>query len=301
LGGEPAEKMTKNSPYIKKFILIPEGGNITVDTLPAFIETTAKAYECDKVLNMVGCFENSILIHPSQPEYNWPKKERIARCNVNCYDYAFKHAGYPEVTGKIGELYFNPEEEAKIKKEIDDIRGKDGFVILWGLAGTGSEKTWPWYGYAWSDLVMKYKNVKIISTGDKPCEILELVTKHPRQIKKSGKWSMMESMIAAKYVDLVVTPNTGLIHAAGCFDTPKICILSHCTIEQITKYFKNDYSIEADIDKAPCAPCFRLIYDAGIQCPIDEEVSGSCLCMALGQSRERVMTRITEVIDKCQK
>jgi ADP-heptose:LPS heptosyltransferase len=50
-------------------------------------------------------------------------------------------------------------------------------------------------------------------------------------------------MALTKFVDLVISPDTGVLHASGCYDTPKIGLLGHTTIENITKYFKNDYSI----------------------------------------------------------
>ena len=42
-------------------------------------------------------------------------------------------------------------------------------------------------------------------------------------------------MILTKLVDLVISPDTGVLHASGAFDTPKIGLLGHTTIENITK------------------------------------------------------------------
>lgn len=295
-GGEAAEVLAKRNPYIDKFIMYKEN-TVVMDKLDDLLKETAKAYECDKIIDMSQSLENALLRHPNQPEYNDTKAERIATCDKNVYDYAFVHAGYPDIKGKRPELYPDPVEEANMKKQIQDIRGKDGFVVLWGLAGSGSNKAYPYYFPVWNDLICKYKNVKIVSVGDEACRILEVaMKKHPRYFPKSGIWKMTESMIATKYVDLLVSPDTGLFHASGCFDTKKLCILGHGTINHISKYFKNDYSIEADLEKAPCSPCFHLVY-SNWQCPCDEE-TGAPICISLGQPRERLTNKICSIIDE---
>ncbi len=95
-------------------------------------------------------------------------------------------------------------------------------------------------------------------------------------------------------VDLVVSPDTGVLHASGAFGTPKIGLLGHTSIENITKHFINDYSIEST---ASCAPCFRLIYDHVAQCPVDMDTTGAW-CQAVGIPAETLVDRIEKVIDK---
>ena len=279
------------------FILYKEN-TVTIDKLEEFIQSIKTAYECDRVIDFTGSLENSLLRHPNQPEYNDTKEERMKTCNKNVYDFAYSWAGYSEIKGRVGELYFDVEEEKKIKEQIDNIRGKNGFVILWALAGSGGNKAYPYYSAIWNELICKYKNVKIVSVGDETCRILEVAIKeHSRYIPKSGKWKMIESMIASKYVDLVVCPDTGIHHSAICFNTKILCILGHCTKEHVCKYSKNDYSLESDTDKAPCSPCFRLVYSPYWQCSIESE-TGTPICMTLGQPKERIIKTICGIIDE---
>src|SRR5262249_12712882 len=83
---------------------------------------------------------------------------------------------------------------------------------------------------------------------------------HPQLSCKAGEWSIRQSLIATKMVDLVVGPETMITNASGCFDTPKIVLLSHSSKENLTKYWKNDYSLEPDVENAPCYPCHQLHY-----------------------------------------
>ena len=110
----------------------------------------------------------------------------------------------------------------------------------------------------------------------------------------SGIWSIRDSLLVTKYVDLVISPDTGILHGAGCFDTPKIGLLTSTSKENITKYFKNDYSLESTVE---CSPCFRIIDLPEIQCPMSKETLGACECMASGMPAERVYDRICEVIN----
>jgi ADP-heptose:LPS heptosyltransferase len=64
-------------------------------------------------------------------------------------------------------------------------------------------------------------------------------------------------MLMCNYVDLVISPESGILNAAGCYETPKIGLLTHSNKQNLTSTFLNDYSIQADIS---CSPCHRMIY-----------------------------------------
>lgn len=98
----------------------------------------------------------------------------------------------------------------------------------------------------------------VITVGDTTASLMEFP--HPQLIGKAGVWSIRESLIGAKYADLVMGPETMVTNASGCFETPKIVFLSHSTKNALTKYFINDYSLEPDSTTAPCWPCFQLHY-----------------------------------------
>ena len=170
------------------------------------------------------------------------------------------------------------------------------FNIIWQLSGSGRQKVYPWADYVMGEVLKNIDNVHFITLGDTNCQLLEcLIDKDITNL--SGKISVRVAMCMTQYVDLVVSPDTGMLHASGCYETPKIGLLGHTTKENITKYFKNDYSIEAD---CPCAPCFRLIYNHDIQCPV-EFLTRAAWCMAEGLPPEKVYERIASVITERRK
>jgi len=290
---ERGVEILANNPFIDK--LIPYVSNsIAPDKLDEFWSATAKAYEWDKTINLSESIECRLALSPTDPRYNLSKEERKKECDINYYDYTFTHAGYSGVTGKHGELFFEKKADDEMFDYIHGLKNLNGFVVVWGLSGSGRNKTYPWTTYVQAAVLDKYPNAKIITVGDQNCQVLELGYDNDRIIRKSGIWDMGTAMLATKHCDLVVSPDTGLLHAAGCYPTPKIGLLGHTTIENITKTFENDYSIEAKCD---CAPCFRLIYNGDVQCPFDS-IAHTCLCMSQGLPMERVRDHIFSVIDK---
>lgn len=238
----------------------------------------------DYYVNFSESIECNLALHPTDPSYNYSKQERAERCNRNYYDVSNEWA-HLSGCDKRPSLQFDKETEKKAKKYI-----KKGFNVLWCLSGSGHNKTYPWTDYIIGDMLKNYPDTHILFVGNDRCQLLQ--TYHDKRITNlSGELDIKTSMCLTKHVDLVISPDTGILHASGCFSTPKIGLLGHTTKENITKYFENDYSIEADCS---CAPCFRLIYDFNIQCPI-EPVTHAAWCQAVGLRPERVYEQYEKV------
>jgi len=261
--------------------------SVPIDKLNEHWKKVKEKIKPDWFCNFTESIECNVALHPIQPMYIYPKEERYERCNRNYYDVTEEWAGL-EGCDKIPSLYFTKTEKEDAKYIL-----KDGKInILWAMSGSGRQKVYPWVDYVMGELFLKYKEkIHIITIGDEKCQLLEsLIDRNITNL--SGKITMRMSMCLTGLVDLVISPDTGVLHASGCYETPKIALLGHTTGENITKYFKNAYPIEAN---CACAPCFRLIYDHGIQCPV-EPVTKAAWCMAEGISPEIVFNKIDEVI-----
>jgi ADP-heptose:LPS heptosyltransferase len=293
LGSEQAQDILKNNPNIDKFIYHKKD-SIENSELGNYFKRIAKENECDKLIDLCESLEARLVLSPDYPHWNWTKEERKAYCNKNYYEYAFEHAkiDLPKQPSYIPEMFFDSEEEEFIIRIRKQFLGKK--IIMWGLSGSSRQKTYPYVPYIVADILKEFKNVIIILVGGETCKILECgLPNHPRILKKSGEFSIRQSILMAKYSDLVISPDTGFLHGAGCWKTPKIGLLTHTTIENITKHFENDYSLESE---AVCAPCFRLISEAGIQCPT-EKLTEACICMSKdGMKPERVLEQIRKVL-----
>lgn len=280
---ERGKQVFQHCPHIDEFIL--EDKDIPLDKLEEYWKGIEDKVKPDLCINFSESIECNCALHPINPEYIYPKKERYQRGNRNYYDVCSEWA---KIDGcqKTPEIFLSKEDEDKARSYIKE--GK--FNILWALSGSGKQKVYPWVEYVVAQLLKDYTDIHIITVGDYKCKLLETFPSES-VTNLSGEVSMTVSMALTKFVNLVISPDTGVLHASGCFDTPKIGLLGHTTIENITKYFVNDYSIEAQCD---CAPCFRLIYDHDIQCPVDV-VTRACWCMSKGIPPEVVYERVKQV------
>lgn len=238
----------------------------------------------DYYINLCESIEVNIALHPKDKErYDLPKEERIKICNKNYYEETFRIAGIEPVDFRP-HIHFSKAQSKAAKSFIK----KDKFNVLVALMGSGHNKFFPWT----QKIIDKVngKDWNVITVGDMRSVLVEESFETPI-VRLAGKIPMMLSMALTKYVDCVIAPDTGLLHASGCYSTPKIGILGHTTKENITKHFVNDYSIEAEVF---CAPCMRLIYDYTAQCPIDP-ATGAAMCMGSGVHPQLVIDRILEV------
>lgn len=303
LGSEQAQAILENNPNIDKFILHVRD-SIASNKLEEYFEATAKANECDKVIDLCESIEVNLCLSPSQPAYNYPKYERMAICNKNYYAETFRIAanklGFGEtweykMPNLNPEMFFTEQEEKFI---MDDIRTPymAKKKILWGLSGSSRQKTYP--PAQMLEVIKAFPEYIHITVGDEVCRLLEWpftkVKGFDNVIPRAGKYTMRESLLASKYVDLVIAPDTGLLHGSGCFDTPKIGLLTNTTIENITKHFKNDYSLESK--GVACSPCFHLVYKSDAQAQLDSD-DMTPLCISMGMGANRLIKRIKEVLD----
>jgi len=240
----------KYNPYIDEFLLQEEGSILDTD-LDGYWETISKDY--DKFVNLHGVVEGGLLKVEGSEEYFWPDKKRREKCNKNYFDALLERAGYLNIKGRLPELYFSDDEEKYAN--LFRLKFFDKFLVIWALAGSSFHKVYPWTEHTAVEFMRRHKDAIIITVGDEMCKMLEWT--HPQTINKAGIWDIRQSFIMTKYVDLVIGPETGVLNAAGCFDTPKICLLTHSSKQNLTKYWKNDYSIQSPVE---CSPCHRLIY-----------------------------------------
>ena len=300
-------QVLKNNPYIEK-IIEQKTDSVPINQLADHIEWLRKKNHCDRIVDFSESIEVSLSQHPRGPNYKLPKAERFARFNRNFYEFSFEWATSKldgmkiESESYIPELFFD-------NGEIDRAKGylqPEKYNVLFGMSGSGHNKCWPYSKTLSEQIVEQFPDVHIITVGDDRCQLIEPQVEG-RITNLSGKCSMRESMALTSLVDLVISPDTGLLHASGCYDTPKIALLGHNTHECISKHFKNAYPIESNPNLAQCSPCFFLIYDMKNQCPIDTErgnydvPSHGAMCMSRGIPQDVVFRKFQEIYAESKK
>jgi ADP-heptose:LPS heptosyltransferase len=265
---ERAGMVIKNNPYIDA--LMPHDESIPNSELGKHWKKISQGY--DKFINLSESVERKFLFVSWDKEYNLPVKERrLMAGGINYYQYALGLGGYTDVDSPRPELF--PSQTEREWCLDFRLRHANDFLIMWNLSGSSPHKAWMQADQCAQMLYDNFADIQTITTGGEFCRLLEF--DHPRNLKRCGEdgWHVRVSMLMTKYVDLVISPESAILNAAGCYDTPKIGLLTHSNKKNLTDTFLNDHSIQADIE---CSPCHRMVYpdDLRNSCPLAYDDQG---------------------------
>ena len=265
---ERAWQIVKHDPNIDAVVFYTRPEN---DPSPKWEQVDKIKDQYDDVINLSGHLEEKLLVTKGRPAWNWEHHKRHNACNLN---YVENHLAMVEhlEESTAPELFFTPLEHSEAKRFMKKYRGK--FLVMWLLAGSAFHKIYPFQEFVARKLMDTYPEIHIHTHGGGIESFLEW--NHPKTKNYSGKWPIRKSMIMTKYVQCVVGTETGVMNAASCFDTPKVLMLSHSSVENLSRDWQNTHNIEA-LDVA-CHPCHKLAFDLE-DCPLDHELK-SPLCMA---------------------
>jgi len=258
----------KNDPHIDSFF-VQGKDQVPNNELPLFWNKQAEKY--DKFINLSESVEGTFLAIPGRSQHTWPYKLRNEMLNKNYLEFAHLMADVPF---KDEQRFYPSKDELKCAQKQKDELGR---CVFWILSGSSVHKTWPYLDQAIARILITYPEIKIILTGDEVCQILEMGwEKEERVIKTSGKWGIRRSLTFAKFADIIIGPETGILSAVSNLSMPKIIMLSHSSVENLTKHWVNTVSLmpmECD-----CYPCHMMHYGFD-HCRRDSE-TGVAKCQA---------------------
>jgi ADP-heptose:LPS heptosyltransferase/predicted SAM-dependent methyltransferase len=229
----------------------------------------------DRFINLSSSVEDSLLPRPGTPAHQWPQAVRHKYLNRNYLEFTAELAEVPYKS----EARFYPSKEEETRAfallRADD-PGHAAFNILWALSGSSVHKFYPWQDVVITEILAEFPEARFILTGDEACQILEMGwEKHERVLCTSGKMPIRDVLTVARYADVVIGPETGVLNAVA-FEpmVAKVIMLSHSSEENLTKHWVNTTTLAST--RTPCYPCHRL-HPSMRYCPQDEQ-SGAAMC-----------------------
>lgn len=200
----------------------------------------------DKWVNLTESVESNLLAIPGNIRFMWSPKARHAAMDINYLEFQHLVAGCeynPSYT-----FYSNDEEKAWRAREIEKMK-KAGIeqYILWPLAGSSrTHKVYPHAPGVWEHLIKYYPGWGVVTTGDDTCKVLEEGhVGRPRMWCAAGKYTFRQTLLLMEEAKVVVGPETGVMSAAAFYPMPKIALLTHSTVKNLTRDWVNTTSIWA--------------------------------------------------------
>lgn len=278
------QDIVREDPHIDSFLIV-DPDLVPNHELPLFWESIARRY--DKFIQLSESVEGTLLAMPGRANHMWPQNVRQVVLNKNYLEWTSFLAELPYHS----EAKFYPTEVEAHHAEMDllEIRrdrtpkdlmigmaSPDVFYIMWALAGSSVHKFTPHMDAVIARVLLEMPEAVVILTGDMACQILETGWElEPRVYRKSGKQTIRETLSLAQKVDLVIGPETGVLNAVAFEeDVSKIVMLSHSSVENLTKHWFMTQSLAPA--GTSCYPCHRLHYGSAY-CNTDA-VTGAAQC-----------------------
>lgn len=263
-----AWEVIKHDPHIDAVVL-QDVDAIHNPDLGDFWAYTAKKY--DRFINLSESIERSLLAMPGNTNHGWSQKMRHKYLNHNYMQFIHDIAGVPMPP----KMRFYPTEE-ETRWAHEQRAGARGPVILWVLSGSAVHKVWPHMDFVIDHFLKKNPHTSFVLVGDASCKRLEEGWEGVRQVhRKSGEWSIRETMAFSQVADLVVGPETGVLNAVAFDDIPKIVLLSHSSGNNLTRDWVNCTSLSAK--NTPCYPCHQIHFSFA-HCVQHQKDSGIAAC-----------------------
>jgi len=225
------------------------------------------------LINLCESVEVALLIPSNRPAALWQKKARHKLCNHNYLELMHDIVGMEYDAKSIPDKLFYPSVDELIKISEFKASVNHKKILLWCLAGSSLHKVTPYSDYVINKILKNYNDVHIVLAGDKDCAILESeFVDNPRVTCTSGIWSIREVLTLAQKSDAVFGPETGVLNCVA-FDSSvaKIVMLSHSTVENLTRDWRNVYNLVPDCE---CYPC-HILHSSNRFCTVDRESRAS--------------------------
>ncbi len=273
--GPRGADIIKHDSRVEHIVVNDVNGPITGGFLEPYWNSFKQRY--DKVIQLTATVEDSLLLTPFNPHlYKLPHAQRHMMCNHNYREWMHAVADVP--MGAHPGLEFTADE---IKSASDHITPYIGKVIaLVVVRGSAHHKQYKYIAPFIHRLTSAH-NVQALLVADNEAKdfVQSIVDSHDRYstldgtVKSLVGQSIRETLALAHLVDIVFGPETGVLNAVAYHPVVKGMWLSHSSIENLCKDWKN--LLVQTPDKLECYPCHRLHYDKQ-HCNLDADGAAKC-------------------------
>lgn len=221
----------------------------------------------DKWVNLTESVENNLLAIPGNVKFGWAPLVRHRTMNFN---YLEHQHGLAEIPFRPSYKFYPLPEEVKWREQEQAAMAKRGIKkrILWALAGSSrTHKVYPHMQDIWRHVLQYYPDWGVVTIGDNSTQAFEFgdFATNPRFWAASGRYNLRQTATLVETADIVIGPETGLMSMAAFYPMPKVVLLTHSTIENLTRDWVNTASLWAPNTHCPgrganlVAACHKML------------------------------------------
>src|SRR5262245_6993392 len=231
----------------------------------------SRANEYDVYVHASHSMEGRHALFSNMTAFWWSQDYRRKLCTGSYLETVHDLAGVPY---DFGPLFFPSDDEKEVARTTKSQMGDK--VVAWVLSGTRIDKIYPQAPQAIARIIKELGVVVWLMGGPSEKEfscaeaIKEIVANQngtrdglvstviSPNTPEDQRQTVRPSLAMLHQCDLVVTPDTGPAWAVAMEPVPKVVMVSHTSVENITKHWINTQTLHADRTRVPCWPCHRL-------------------------------------------
>lgn len=258
------EEILRNDPHVHEIIVL--------DALPdaewtGYWDWLEKKF--DRFVNLTESVEKNNIATATDLRFYWNDDARRAVFGGNYGDRIRDVAG---VSFSTGRFYETATERALVKSWAD---ARQPLAVI-AVSGSTPPKFWPWVVPLTWALAQRGWHVALL--GD----MRALKMDPTERISVIGTtWPMREALALAKRATVVIGQETAILNAVAFEPMRKVVLLSHSTVENLTRDWINTVSLHGNV---PCYPCHRIHVAqlGGKFCTKDADTGGAACQAAIG-------------------
>ena len=275
----------KNNPYIDK-LAIKKDGDLPNDCGLEWQKWfRSRSSEYVKMIHLSHTIEGLLAHWPSQTAFYWPAKVRRELCGKSYLEMVHDIA---EVPYEFSSLFYPTATEHK--QAIETRRKVGDTVVGWVVKGSRGDKVYPYSPMAVARLIKECGVSVVLFCGvgedyKQAAQIQEHVKNqngsdaglHVASTGNPDDWPTRRALTFAQHMDVMVGPDTGVMWSVAMEKLPKVMLLSHAGIDNITKHWVNTTTLHAEPERVKCWPCHQLHDSPDTCCPNKDNNGAACI------------------------
>lgn len=283
------KEVVKFNPNIDDFLL-QDPDQVPNQQLGPYWDSLRTRY--DLFVNLCESIEGTFLALPGRLQHMYSQETRNRLMDKNYLEHTHDIAAVPY---EFDARFYTSREEKEWAKE--ERRRSNGPIVVWAINGSSPHKVYPFTQVVIGWLVKKTPaHVYIVADPGIGKALQEAILSALGESKiplshvhpTAGDWSIRQALTFAKYADVVVGPETGILNAAAMEESvKKVVYLSHSSQNNLTKHWKNTVALEPE--NCPCYPCHMMHYNWNHCHRVEETAAALC---ASNVTPERIFKEI---------